>query len=186
MRAPSLRLVPSFRDLSAENIALILAVGLVLGTFPVYGCATFLCVLASLVLRVNFPALQVVNQLCFPLQLALLMPLEPVPIVFPAIALVGAGIGACWAFIAQRVMSGARAGEEDLAASSVATVQQTGFALGAALAGLVANAAGLSSGLSRTDIAEAAFWVPTSFVAAAVAATIMGSRLARHWPAARD
>ena len=75
MRAPSLRLVPSFRDLSAENIALILAVGLVLGTFPVYGCATLLCVLASLVLRVNFPALQVVNQLCFPLQLALLMPL---------------------------------------------------------------------------------------------------------------
>lgn len=120
------------------------------------------------------------------LGVALLMPLEPAPITFPAIALVGAGIGACWAFIAQRVMSGARAGEEDLAASSVATVQQTGFALGAALAGLVANAAGLSSGLSRTDIAEAAFWVPTSFVAAAVAATIMGSRLARHWPAARD
>ena len=88
------------------------------------------------------------------LGVALLMPIEPAPIVFPAIALVGAGIGACWAFIAQRVMSGARAGEENLAASSVATVQQTGFALGAALAGLVANAAGLSAGLTRTDIAE--------------------------------
>jgi uncharacterized protein (DUF2062 family) len=75
VRALSLRLAPSFRDLSSENVALILAVGLVLGTFPVYGCATLLCVLASLVLRVNFPALQVVNQLCFPLQLALLMPL---------------------------------------------------------------------------------------------------------------
>ena len=80
---------------------------------------------------------------------------EPAPIVFPAIALVGAGIGACWAFIAQRVMSGARAGEEDLAASSVATVQQTGFALGAALAGLVANAAGLSAGsTARTSPAR--------------------------------
>jgi hypothetical protein len=78
-------------------------------------------------------------------------------------------------------MSGARAGEEDLAASSVATVQQTGFALGAALAGLAANAAGLSAGLNRTDIASAAFWVPASFVAAAIAATVMGSRLAgRH------
>lgn len=112
---------------------------------------------------------------------ALLIPLEPAPIVFPAIALVGAGIGSCWAFTAQRIMTGARKGEEDLAASSVATVQQTGFALGAALAGLAANVAGLSAGLNRTDIASAAFWVPMSFVAAAIAATIMGSRLTgRH------
>jgi MFS family permease len=111
---------------------------------------------------------------------ALLMPLRPAPLVFPAIVLVGAGIGCCWSFIAQRVMTGARPGEEDIAASSVATVQQTGFALGAALAGLVANAAGLSAGLGRVDIADAAFWVPASFVAAAVGATIMGSRLARR------
>jgi MFS family permease len=111
------------------------------------------------------------------LGVALLMPIKPAPVVFPAIALVGAGIGACWAFLAQRVMSGARAGEENLAASSLATVQQTGFALGAALAGLAANAAGLSAGLTRTDVAEAAFWVPMSFVLAAVAAVVAGLRL---------
>jgi len=75
VRALSLRLAPSIHDLSAENLALILAVGLVLGTFPVYGCPTLLCVLASVVLRVNFPALQVVNQLCLPLQIAMLVPL---------------------------------------------------------------------------------------------------------------
>ena len=114
------------------------------------------------------------------LGVALLMPLRPAPVVFPAIVLVGAGIGLCWAFIAQRVMSGARPGEEDIAASSVATVQQTGFALGAALAGMVANAAGLAAGLSRVDVADAAFWVPASFVVAAVAATIMGIRLSRR------
>jgi MFS family permease len=113
---------------------------------------------------------------------ALLLPVEPVLLVFPAIALVGAGIGACWAFIAQRVMSGARAGEADLAASSMATVQQTGLALGAALAGLVANAAGLSAGLNRADIAEASFWVPMSFVLAAVAAFVAGLRLVRLRP----
>jgi hypothetical protein len=83
-------------------------------------------------------------------------------------------------------MTGARAGEEDRAASSLATVQQAGFALGAALAGLAANAAGLSGGLNRTDIAAAAFWVPVSFVVAALAATIMGSRLARRRPDAPD
>ena len=75
MRAFSLRLAISIRDLSGENLALILAVGLVLGTFPVYGCPTLLCVLASLVLRVNLPALQAVNQLTLPLQIAMLMPL---------------------------------------------------------------------------------------------------------------
>jgi drug/metabolite transporter (DMT)-like permease len=114
------------------------------------------------------------------LGVALLMPLDPALLVFPAIALTGGGIGACWPFIAQRVMAGARTGEEDTAASSVATVQQTGFALGAALAGLVANAAGLSAGLNRTDVASTALWVPTSFVVAAIAATIMGHRLARR------
>jgi MFS family permease len=108
---------------------------------------------------------------------ALLMPLSPVALVFPAIALVGAGIGACWAFVAQRVMSGARRGEEDLAASSVATVQQMGFALGAALSGLAANAAGLSEGLGRAAIAGAAFWVPASFTLAALAAVVAGLRL---------
>lgn len=109
--------------------------------------------------------------------LALLMALEPVALVLPAIVLMGAGFGVCWAFIAQRVIGGARSGEEDLAASSMATVQQAGFALGAALSGLAANAAGLSVGLSRADIASAAFWVPASFVVVAMAAAVMGGRL---------
>ena len=75
MRKLYLRLAPSIRDLSAEEISLILTVGLVLGTFPVYGCPTLLCVLASMVLRVNFPALQVVNQLSLPLQIGMAVPL---------------------------------------------------------------------------------------------------------------
>jgi predicted MFS family arabinose efflux permease len=112
------------------------------------------------------------------LGVAFLMPVSPVAIVFTAIALVGAGIGSCWALIPPRDNSGAPTGEEDLAASSIATVQQTGFALGAALSGLAANAAGLSAGLSRTDIMSAAFWVPTSFTLAAVAALVAGVRLA--------
>jgi hypothetical protein len=44
---------------------------------------------------------------------------------------------------------------------------------------MAANAAGLSAGLNRTDIAEAAFWVPMSFVLAALAAVVMGVRLVR-------
>ncbi len=68
------RITPSMRDFSPENIALLLAVGLVLGIFPMYGFPTILCILASLVARVNFPALQIVNQLSWPLQIAMLAP----------------------------------------------------------------------------------------------------------------
>jgi hypothetical protein len=70
-----LRLAESICDLSAEEISLILTVGFVLGTFPVYGCPTLLCVLASLVLRLNFPALQLENQLSLPLQIGMALPL---------------------------------------------------------------------------------------------------------------
>lgn len=69
------RIVSSMRDLSPENVALLLAVGLVLGIFPICGVPTILCILVSMVARMNFPALQIVNQLSWPLQLAMLLPL---------------------------------------------------------------------------------------------------------------
>ena len=69
-----MRLAASLHGLSGDSIAIILAVGLVLGTFPVYGCPTVFCLLAAIALRLNAPALQLVNQLLSPLQLALLIP----------------------------------------------------------------------------------------------------------------
>jgi MFS family permease len=103
---------------------------------------------------------------------------KPVLILPPLIALVGIGIGLCWGFGVQRIMGGARKGEIDLASSSVATVQQTGFAVGAAAAGIVASLAGLSGELTSDAVARAGFWVPLSFVAAATAAGLAGARLA--------
>jgi hypothetical protein len=108
---------------------------------------------------------------------ALLMPVRPVTVLPLLIVLTGLGIGVCWVFGVQGIMSGAKPGERDLAASSVATVQQTGMALGAGAAGIVANVAGLSGGLTTGNIAHAAFWVPASFVAAALVAAVMGTRL---------
>jgi MFS family permease len=110
------------------------------------------------------------------LGMAIVMPSGPVGLIFPAIALIGFGIGSCWAFIAQRVMRGARPGDETVAASSVATVQQTGYALGAAMAGLVANVSGFSA-LDASGVGRAAFWVPAGFCSAALAASIVGVRL---------
>lgn len=111
--------------------------------------------------------------------IALLTPRSATLLLIPAIVLLGIGIGQCWPFVAQRVMAGAKAGEEAIAASSVPTVQQMGFALGAALAGLVANASGLAAGVADEGMMRAAFWVPASFVVSAMFAFVAGLRL-RH------
>jgi predicted MFS family arabinose efflux permease len=111
------------------------------------------------------------------LGVAALMVSGPVAGLLPPIALIGIGIGASWAFIAQRVMSGAKDSEETVAAASVATVQQAGIVLGAAIAGLVANASGFGEGLDVDSIRRAAFWVPLPFVAASLAACALGVRL---------
>jgi hypothetical protein len=69
------KLAAATAGLSPHQIALIVAVGLVLGAFPVYGCPTILCGLAAVALRLNLPAIQLVSQMATPVQIALLVPL---------------------------------------------------------------------------------------------------------------
>jgi MFS family permease len=129
-------------------------------------------------LRGNWPAIVIiVGPLVMALGhagIAILMPSGPLVPLILAIVLIGIGIGMSSAFSIQRVMSSAKPGEEDVAASSVATVQQTGLALGAALAGLAANAAGFSDGLDAADSARAAIWVSVSLVPGLLAAAAVG------------
>lgn len=64
----------SVKDVSPETLAVSVALALLLGVFPMYGCPTLLCAAAALLLRLNLPAMQAVNILTSPLQLALLAP----------------------------------------------------------------------------------------------------------------
>jgi hypothetical protein len=75
------------------------------------------------------------------------------------VALMGAGIGLCFAHISSWTMAAAQAGEESQTASSIPTIQSLGIAFGAAAAGLVANAAGLASGIAPETVASAASWI---------------------------
>lgn len=100
-----------------------------------------------------------------------------VVLLIPAIAVLGAGIGQCWALVAHRIMDSAKTGDEVVAASSVPTIQQMGFAFGAAIAGLVANASGLTAAVADATMQRAAFWVPASFVAWAAFAFVAALRL---------
>ncbi len=62
------------QGITPEKIALSLAFGIVLGTFPVHGSTTVLCAAAALVFGLNLPAIQLVNYLIYPMQLFLLVP----------------------------------------------------------------------------------------------------------------
>ncbi len=57
-----------------EEVALTLALGIVLGIFPILGLCTVLCALAAWKLKLNQPLIQAVNYLIYPLQVVLLLP----------------------------------------------------------------------------------------------------------------
>ena len=60
-------------------------------------------------------------------------------------ALQGCGFGMAWTFILRRATTLAPEGETQRASAAIPTVQRLGYALGAAYAGIVANAAGIGS-----------------------------------------
>jgi hypothetical protein len=61
-----------------------------------------------------------------------------------ALAGAGLGIGLGWPHLLTQVLHTAPRGQENLASAGITTVQMYAMAMGAALAGLTANAAGLS------------------------------------------
>ena len=62
------------QGITPEKIALSIALGITLGVTPVLGSTSILCFLAAVLLRLNAPAIQLVNYLVYPLQFALLIP----------------------------------------------------------------------------------------------------------------
>lgn len=62
------------KGISPEKIALGVAVGVIIGIFPIIGSTTLLCTGVALLLGLNLPAIQLVNYLIYPLQIALLIP----------------------------------------------------------------------------------------------------------------
>jgi MFS family permease len=93
------------------------------------------------------------------------------------VALIGAGIGLCFAHISSWTMATAQAGEGALAASSIPTIQALGIAFGAATAGLVANTAGLVMGIAPEAVASAARWVYQLGVLPSAITMVLAARL---------
>jgi MFS family permease len=75
------------------------------------------------------------------------------------IAIIGIGIGATNVIATTFGMSVAKEGEESITASAMQTVRALGVAFGAAIAGLVANNAGLDQNTEAATVANVAMWV---------------------------
>jgi predicted MFS family arabinose efflux permease len=101
----------------------------------------------------------------------------PVAAIAASLMLIGGGIGTCWAHISTAILSSGRPDEGALTASMIPSTQLFAVALGAALSGVIANAAGLADSASRPTAALAGAWLFGGFVAAPLAAFVIASRL---------
>jgi MFS family permease len=101
-----------------------------------------------------------------------------VPITAMAV-LAGFGIGFVVVHMQAKCMAGAEPGEESITASSLSTVRSLGQAFGSAIAGTIANIAGLELIATREAVADAAFGVYLFNVLPLVAAALVVMRLYR-------
>lgn len=91
---------------------------------------------------------------------------------------VGLGIGLAWPHLLTALLASAPADEGALASSSISTVQLYAMSLGAALAGLIANAAGLGDPGGVAGARSAALWVFGVFAVLVVCALPIARRAA--------
>lgn len=94
-------------------------------------------------------------------------------------SLQGGGAGLCWSFVTRRIVHAVADREKSLAAAAVPTVQLLGYALGAAGAGIIANAGGLGTDPNPVTALAAAPWIFLLFTPFALAGIEAARRLTR-------
>lgn len=92
------------------------------------------------------------------------VPSGSIPLILLCALLQGGGFGIAWPFVTRIVVAAAPEAERTITSSAVPTMQRIGYAVGAALCGIVANASGFSEGLSGETAAQVARWLFLAFV----------------------
>lgn len=105
------------------------------------------------------------------------VPSGSIPLILLCALLQGGGFGIAWPFATRLVVASAAPDERTVAASGVSALQRIGYAAGAALCGIVANAAGFSEGLSNATAAAVAPWLFLAFVPLALIGVLAAWRL---------
>jgi len=101
----------------------------------------------------------------------------PVVAIAVSLVLVGGGIGTCWTHVSTLILSSGRADESAVTASMIPSTQLFAIALGSAVTGIIANAAGLSRGATPPVAALAGAWLYGGFLVVPLLALVIGSRL---------
>ncbi|MFK0682704.1 MFS transporter [Ochrobactrum sp. BD67] len=96
-----------------------------------------------------------------------------------ALAVIGFGVGLTWPHLLTGIFKRADAEDQNLASASVTMVQLFTTALGAALAGMVANIAGLTNPGGFTGTANAALWLFSGFAILSALAFVSALALVR-------
>ncbi|MBN9242996.1 MAG: MFS transporter [Mesorhizobium sp.] len=92
------------------------------------------------------------------------VPLGSIPLILLCALLQGGGFGITWPFLTRIIVAAAPAEEQTIASAAVPTMQRIGYAVGAALAGIIANASGFSAGLNRDAAAGVAHFLFLAFI----------------------
>jgi MFS family permease len=87
------------------------------------------------------------------------MPHGPLALIALLAFLEGAGFGTAWTFVLRRATALIRGEDANRFAAALPTVQRFGYAIGAALVGIVANAAGFAEPLDAATARSVAFWI---------------------------
>jgi MFS family permease len=111
--------------------------------------------------------------------LAVSVPHGPVWAIGLSAALQGGGFGLSWAFIARRVAAGAIEAERERAAGALPTTQMLSYAIGAALAAIVANGLGLQLVTPEDRLQSIGFWIFFAFLPLTLPGFRAAWRLAR-------
>jgi len=90
-----------------------------------------------------------------------------------AVLVLNSGFGMMWGFIIKRIVAAAAPADKDRTASLLPITQQTGFALGAALSGLVANSLAINGAPDASEFRLIAFWLFAGFVPFALVGNLM-------------
>lgn len=107
------------------------------------------------------------------------VPAGSLPLILLCAILQGGGFGIAWPFVTRMIVDASLASEKTIASSAVPTMQRMGYAVGAAIAGIIANAGGFSHGLTAQTAQGAASWLFIAFLPLAAVGCLAGWRTAR-------
>jgi len=108
------------------------------------------------------------------------LPHGPLWLLVVVVTVANIGFGMMWGFIIKRLIALAPEAEKDRAASLPPIILQTGFALGSALAGIIANSLGLGPDIDNEGMQLIATWIFAGFIPLALVGNFFAWRFVRQ------